>query len=62
MFKLIILAVALALALSTIEKGYTITNVKQYNNEYYGANDNTTHVIIGTYLVEKQNVDALKIL
>jgi hypothetical protein len=61
MFKNLLLTILLVATYSAIEKGYTIISPREYRNEYFGTDDNTAHVIIGTYLNQKGNVDGIKI-
>lgn len=62
MYKpILLLLVFTASAYAGIQKGYTILNPKQYINHHFGQDDNSSAVVIGTYLNGKGTVDALRV-
>ena len=61
MFKGFLIWILLGIVSSAIEKGYTLYHLKEYSDECFGQNDNTSHVMIGTYLHTQGRMDALSL-
>lgn len=61
MFGGLVIVVLLAVGQS-IDIGYTLRIIKAFEFENFGMEDNTSHVLIGTYLHSTESIDALRSL
>ena len=50
-----------AVAVGALQVGYTLVNVREYDNDHFGLNDNSNHVVVGVFLKGKGSVDAQKV-
>ena len=62
MIRELVIIVILISVESYIQKAYTLINPSQDDYSTFGVGDNTSHVIIGTYLYKLRNIDTFDVM